>query len=119
MRWSTCPGSKANVVTQRSRRAGGSPSISSGLATTYSGYVTRTSAIFVLFAARRRDSISLVLGAIPALREFGPAFLTTESWNPVTEKFGAVAPVFGTLITSFIAMGIAVPLGLLIAMFLT
>jgi phosphate transport system permease protein len=80
--------------------------------------VTRTSAIFVLLLLGG-VILSLILGAIPALQEFGPAFLTTESWNPVTEKFGAVAPVFGTLITSAIAMGIAVPLGLLIAMFLT
>jgi len=81
-------------------------------------YVTKTSAIFVLLLLGG-VILSLILGAIPALQEFGPAFLTTESWNPVTEKFGAVAPVFGTLITSAIAMGIAVPLGLLIAMFLT
>jgi phosphate transport system permease protein len=81
-------------------------------------YVTRTSAMFVLLLLGG-VILSLVLGAIPALQEFGPAFLTTESWNPVTEKFGAVAPVFGTLITSVIAMAIAVPLGLMIAMFLT
>jgi phosphate transport system permease protein len=81
-------------------------------------YVTRASALFVLLMLGG-VILSLVLGAIPALQEFGPAFLTTESWNPVTEKFGAVAPIFGTLITSGIAMAIAVPLGLLIAMFLT
>ena len=51
--------------------------------------------------------------------EFGFGFLTTESWNPVTEKFGALAPIYGTIITSFIAMLIAVPFGLMIAMFLT
>ena len=83
-------------------------------------YVTRTSAMFVLLLLGG-VILSLVLGAIPALvKEFGPAFLTTESWNPVTgREFGAVAPVFGTLITSVIAMAIAVPLGLMIAMFLT
>lgn len=63
--------------------------------------------------------LSLILGAIPAFREFGLGFITTQSWNPVTEKFGAIAPIFGTIITSLIAMAIAVPLGLLIAMFLT
>lgn len=81
-------------------------------------YVTRASAMFVLLMLGG-VILSLVLGAIPALREFGPGFITTESWNPVTEKFGAIAPIFGTIVTSFIAMVIAVPLGLLIAMFLT
>ena len=81
-------------------------------------YVTRTSAMFVLLMLGG-VILSLVLGAIPAFREFGLGFITTESWNPVTEKFGAIAPIFGTIITSVIALAIAVPLGLLIAMFLT
>jgi phosphate transport system permease protein len=63
--------------------------------------------------------ISLILGAAPALQEFGLGFLTSQSWNPVTEKFGALAPIYGTIVTSFIAMLIAVPIGLFIAMFLT
>jgi phosphate transport system permease protein len=46
-------------------------------------------------------------------------FLASEQWNPVTEKFGALAPIYGTLVTSFIAMLIAVPVGLMIAFFLT
>jgi phosphate transport system permease protein len=62
---------------------------------------------------------SLLAGSLPALREFGFGFLATESWNPVTEKFGAIAPIYGTLVTSIIAMLIAVPVGLMIAMFLT
>jgi phosphate transport system permease protein len=62
---------------------------------------------------------SLVDGALPALRAFGFDFLIQERWNPVTEKFGALAPIYGTLVTSFIAMLIAVPVGLLIAVFLT
>jgi phosphate transport system permease protein len=63
--------------------------------------------------------LSLVDGALPALRAFGFNFLIEERWNPVTEKFGALAPIYGTLVTSFIAMLIAVPVGLLIALFLT
>jgi len=63
--------------------------------------------------------IALIAGSLPALRTFGLSFLVDESWNPVTEKFGALAPIYGTLVTSFIAMAIAVPVGLLIAMFLT
>lgn len=53
--------------------------------------------------------IALIVGAAPAFHAFGPEFLVTESWNPVTERFGAMAPIYGTLITSVIAMVIAVP----------
>lgn len=63
--------------------------------------------------------LSLVVGAAPALRVFGLGFLIDETWNPVTERFGALAPIYGTIVTSLIAMAIAVPIGLLIAVFLT
>jgi phosphate transport system permease protein len=63
--------------------------------------------------------VALIRGSIPALREFGLGFIFQQSWNPVTEKFGAIAPIYGTLVTSFIAMLIAVPVGILIAVFLT
>jgi phosphate transport system permease protein len=63
--------------------------------------------------------VSLFIGSMPALREFGFSFLTEQRWNPVTEKFGALAPIYGTVVTSFIAMLIAVPVGLMIAVFLT
>ncbi len=62
---------------------------------------------------------SLIKGSIPAFQAFGLGFFTTVVWNPVTEKFGAGAPVFGTIVTSAIAMAIAVPLGIGIAVFLT
>jgi phosphate transport system permease protein len=61
----------------------------------------------------------LVIGAVPALQAFGLDFLITQSWNPVTEKFGALAPIYGTIVTSLIAMGIAVPVGIGIAIFIT
>jgi phosphate transport system permease protein len=63
--------------------------------------------------------LSILDGAWPALRQFGFGFLVTETWNPVTEKFGALAPIFGTLVTSIIAMLVGVPLGFGIALFLT
>jgi phosphate transport system permease protein len=63
--------------------------------------------------------VSLIIGSVPAFRAFGLEFLIEERWNPVTEKFGAIAPIYGTVVTSFIAMLIAVPIGLLIAVFLT
>ena len=63
--------------------------------------------------------VSLVIGAWPALSSFGLGFLVTEVWNPVTEKFGALAPIYGTLVTSLIAMIVGVPVSFGIAMFLT
>jgi phosphate transport system permease protein len=81
-------------------------------------YLTRATAYGVLLLLGG-VIFSLVVGAAPALQEFGFGFLMSQSWNPVTEKFGALAPIYGTLVTSFIAMLIAVPIGLFIAMFLT
>jgi phosphate transport system permease protein len=80
--------------------------------------ITRISAFFVLFLLSA-IIISLIIGAAPALQKFGFGFLTSERWNPVTENFGALAPIYGTIVTSIIAMAIAVPFGLLITLFLT
>ena len=80
--------------------------------------ITRAAAVAVLVILGG-VILSLFEGALPALRTFGANFLVQESWNPVTEKFGALAPIYGTIMTSFIAMAIAVPLGLLITLFLT
>ncbi len=80
--------------------------------------MTRAAAVGVLLLLSG-VMISLLVGSLPALRTFGLSFVTTERWNPVTEKFGALAPIYGTLVTSFIAMLIAVPVGLMIAFFLT
>jgi phosphate transport system permease protein len=63
--------------------------------------------------------IVLMIGAMPALKTFGLDFLIDESWNPVTEKFGALAPVYGTIVVAVIAMLVAVPIGLGIAVFLS
>ncbi len=62
---------------------------------------------------------SLLRGAWPAIEAFGFSFLWTEAWDPVREVFGAAAPIYGTLVTSLIAMTIAVPVGIGIAIFLT
>ncbi len=63
--------------------------------------------------------VSLINGALPALGTFGWRFLATDSWNPVTEKFGALAPVYGTLVTSAIAMLIGIPVAFGVAVFIT
>lgn len=81
-------------------------------------HLTRTAAIMVLIILGG-IIVSLLMGSWPALRAFGFSFLYEETWNPVTEKFGAIAPIYGTIMTSLIAMLIAVPVGLFIALFLT
>ncbi len=63
--------------------------------------------------------LSLIGGAYPALKAFGLSFFYVDDWDPVRETFGAVAPIAGTLLTATIAMVIAVPVGLGIAIFLT
>lgn len=63
--------------------------------------------------------VSLVIGAWPALKQFGLGFLVADVWNPVTEKFGAIAPIYGTLVTAAIAMLIGVPVALGVALFIT
>ena len=63
--------------------------------------------------------VSLFVGGWQALVAFGPKFLVTDEWNPVTEKFGALVPIYGTLVSSLIALLIAVPMSFGIAVFLT
>jgi phosphate transport system permease protein len=63
--------------------------------------------------------VALVHGSLPAWKAFGFGFFTSDSWNPVKENFGAAPAIYGTLLTSFIAMLIGVPVSLGIAVFLT
>jgi phosphate transport system permease protein len=62
--------------------------------------------------------VVLTIDSLPALREFGWEFVATSTWNPVTERFGAVAPLVGTILTAVIAMVVGVPLALGVAIFL-
>ncbi len=62
---------------------------------------------------------ALAIGAVPAFQKFGWRFLTSDAWNPVRENFGALPAIYGTLVTSAIAMLIAIPLAFGIAVFLT
>jgi phosphate transport system permease protein len=63
--------------------------------------------------------VALVDGALPAFRTFGFSFVITEIWNPVTQKFGALAPIYGTLVTSAIAMLVGIPVAFGVAVFIT
>jgi phosphate transport system permease protein len=80
--------------------------------------LTRTCAITVLLLLGG-VIISLIEGSLPALGKFGFGFLTSQAWNPVTENFGGAPAIYGTLVTSIIALAIAVPVGFGIAVFLT
>ena len=62
---------------------------------------------------------SLIVGALPAMREFGISFLWHSDWDPVQDHYGGLAMIYGTLATSFIALLIAVPVSFGIALFLT
>ena len=62
---------------------------------------------------------SLVVGAWPALQQFGLGFLVSTTWDPVKEDFGGLVMIYGTLVTSIIALLIAVPVSFGIALFLT
>jgi phosphate transport system permease protein len=80
--------------------------------------LTRTFAILAL-ASLGGIIISLFYGAWPSIQKFGLAFAWTSDWNPPAEKFGALVPIYGTLVTSIIALVIAVPVSFGIAIFLT
>ncbi|HEU5293438.1 MAG TPA: phosphate ABC transporter permease PstC [Burkholderiaceae bacterium] len=62
---------------------------------------------------------SLIVGAAPAIQEYGLGFLTRAEWDPVQNRYGGLVMVYGTLMTSFIALLIAVPVSFGIALFLT
>jgi phosphate transport system permease protein len=62
---------------------------------------------------------SLLYGAAPAIREYGLSFLWTSEWDPVQNKYGGLVMIYGTLMTSLIALLIAVPVSFGIALFLT
>ncbi|MGH7520715.1 MAG: phosphate ABC transporter permease subunit PstC [Gemmatimonadales bacterium] len=61
----------------------------------------------------------LFIEALPALKHFGPSFVVTSTWDPVADVYGAAPMIFGTLASSLLALLIAVPLALSVAIFLT
>jgi phosphate transport system permease protein len=74
---------------------------------------------FLVFSLLAAIMVSLVIGGAPSIREFGIGFLWTEEWDPVQEKFGALTPIVGTLVTSAIALLVAIPVSFGISIFLT
>ncbi|PTU32123.1 phosphate ABC transporter permease subunit PstC [Stenotrophobium rhamnosiphilum] len=84
----------------------------------FARYLTKSAAVLVLLLLGG-VIFALIEGSLPAIKQYGFGFITTERWNPVTEIFGAKAPIYGTVVTSLIAMLIAVPVGIGIAVFIT
>ena len=80
--------------------------------------IVRASGVFVLLLMGSLI-LSLFVGGMPAFRRFGLGFLTSTTWDPVKEVFGAGVSVYGTMMTSVLAMILAVPLAFGIAFYLT
>ena len=74
---------------------------------------------FLVFAILAGIVVTLLIGSLPAIKAFGFGFLTSPEWNPVTEQFGALVPIVGTLATSIIALLIGIPASFGIALFIT
>ena len=72
-----------------------------------------------MLAALGLAALSMLWGGREAFMEFGPGFLTSTAWNPVTEEYGALVAIYGTIVSTIIAMIIAVPVSFGIALFLT
>ena len=97
------------VSRPRSRRALGDPVFR----------VLTLGSALIVFGILLGIAVALAFGAAPAFREFGLSFFVTAAWDPVGDEFGALAPALGTLISSGIAILIAVPVSFGIAIFLT
>jgi phosphate transport system permease protein len=80
--------------------------------------LTQTAAVLVLVILGG-VILSLMYGSLPAFRAFGLDFFVTQRWDPNTDIYGAAPAIYGTIVTSLIAMLIAVPVGLGIGVFLT
>jgi phosphate transport system permease protein len=81
-------------------------------------WLTRTFA-FLVFSLLLAILASLVVGSQASLAKYGVSFIWSPEWDPVKENFGALVPIYGTLVTSAIAMLIGVPVSFGIALFLT
>jgi phosphate transport system permease protein len=78
----------------------------------------RASGVFVLVLLGA-IIVVLFIGGLPAFRQFGAVFIISDDWDPVQEVFGAAVPIFGTVVTSVLALLMAVPLAFGIAFYLT
>lgn len=82
------------------------------------GWLAKGAAVFTLIILIA-ILVSLTVSAWPAIDKFGLGFLTSTTWDPVKEEFGGLVMIYGTVVTSLIALLIAVPVSFGIALFLT
>ena len=107
-------GSGSQQTTPPSRK----PLISGVLADRMFGWLARGAAVLTL-ALLLGIMTSLVIGAWPSIEKYGLGFLTSTVWDPVQNEYGGLVMIYGTLVTSFIALLVAVPVSFGIALFLT
>ncbi len=81
-------------------------------------WLVTAAGVFVLLALGAA-AFSMLWGGHAALAKFGAGFLWSQTWDPVGQQFGALVPIYGTVVTALVAMIIAVPVSFGIAMFLT
>lgn len=81
-------------------------------------WILTITAIFVLFTLAAA-ALSMLWGGRSVLQSEGLSFFTSADWNPVEDRYGALVPIYGTIVTAIIAMLIAVPVSFGIAFFLT
>ena len=81
-------------------------------------WMCRIAGVFVLILLGA-IIIELFIGALPAFKQFGLAFVWTELWDPVADQYGALVPIYGTVVTAVLAIILAVPVAFGIAFFLT
>jgi phosphate transport system permease protein len=119
MRAATLNGSEAGIgPTVTSDPQGSRPARSAPWMDTAFAWLTRFFA-FLVFSLLLAILVSLVIGSQLTLHKYGFSFIWTAEWDPVQEQFGALVPIYGTLVTSLVAMLIGVPVSFGIALFLT
>jgi len=105
-------------MSDSAQRSSPPPVVSEKWKDTLFEYITRFFALFV-FSILAAIMVSLLIGSSLSLQKYGISFVWSSDWDPVQEKFGALVPIFGTLVSSMIAMAIGIPVSFGIALFLT
>ena len=111
-------GQKRGPMSDSSQRSSPPPVVSERWKDVLFENVTKFFALFV-FSILAAIMISLLIGSSLSLQKFGVSFIWTAEWDPVQEEFGALVPIFGTVVSSLIAMLIGIPVSFGIALFLT
>lgn len=118
----TLPASTQEVIKNMNQTRSGSPGPRAGVRAPWADGVfafAAHAAAWLTLALLVGIILSLVAGAMPAIREYGLSFLWRSEWDPTRDSYGGLVMIYGTLMTSAIALLIAVPVSFGIALFLT